>query len=261
MRTPCSGVPYVAVCLLATASGLAQTPKPATPLSTKPALATKKIVVAPTPPAPAAPVTLELPVQKLTLENGLRVVLSVDHTSPTIAVDVVYDVGGRNEERGRSGFAHLFEHMMFQGSAHVPHGHHAQLVSGHGGQLNGSTSSDRTNYFEMMPRSELPLALWLEADRMKALDLSEKNFENQRAVVKEEYRMRVENAAENTALPQPPKTRMNVPTNSATSFRMGDVAFPWADLFYSVLRGFVQRQSRTSTSAKLRGGMVVGARP
>jgi zinc protease len=84
---------------------------------------------------------------------------------------------------------------MFQGSAHVPRGRHAALVTGHGGQLNGSTTSDRTNYFEMMPRSELPLALWLEADRMRALDLSEKNFENQRAVVKEEYRMRVENAA------------------------------------------------------------------
>jgi zinc protease len=77
----------------------------------------------------------------------------------------------------------------------VPRGRHFQLVNGHGGQLNGSTSGDRTNYFEMMPRSELPLALWLEADRMRSLDISEKNFENQRAVVKEEYRMRVENAA------------------------------------------------------------------
>ena len=149
------------------------------------------------PPADSArpPLTLKLDVKKLTLDNGLRVVLSVDHTSPTIAVDVVYDVGGRNEERGRAGFAHLFEHMMFQGSAHVPRGRHFQLVSGHGGQLNGTTSSDRTNYFEMMPRSELPLALWLEADRMRSLDISEKNFENQRSVVKEEYRMRVENAA------------------------------------------------------------------
>jgi zinc protease len=138
---------------------------------------------------------LKLDVRKFTLDNGLRVVLSVDHTSPTIAADVVYDVGGRNEERGRAGFAHLFEHMMFQGSAHVPRGSHFQLVSGHGGQLNGSTTGDRTNYFELMPRSELPLALWLEADRMRSLDISEKNFENQRSVVKEEYRMRVENAA------------------------------------------------------------------
>jgi zinc protease len=151
----------------------------------------------PAPPAPALPkvVELKLDVRKATLENGLRMVMSVDHTSPTIAVDVVYDVGGRNEERGHSGFAHLFEHMMFQGSANVPRGEHFKLVTSHGGQLNGSTSEDRTNYFEMMPRSELPLALWLEADRLKSLDISEKNFENQRKVVEEEYRMRVENAA------------------------------------------------------------------
>jgi zinc protease len=119
----------------------------------------------------------------------------VDHASPTVAVDVVYDVGGRNEQRGRAGFAHLFEHMMFQGSRNVPRGKHFELVTSHGGTLNGTTSEDRTNYFEMLPSSELALALWLEADRMKSLDVSQKNFENQRAVVKEEYRMRVENAA------------------------------------------------------------------
>src|SRR5262245_14660763 len=134
-------------------------------------------------------------VKRTKLDNGLRVVLLVDHTSPTIAVDVVYDVGGRNEERGRSGFAHLFEHMMFQGSANVPRGEHFRLVTAHGGTLNGTTSEDRTNYFEMLASSELALGLWLEADRMKSLDVSQKNFENQRAVVKEEYRMRVENAA------------------------------------------------------------------
>ena len=121
--------------------------------------------------------------------------MSVDHTSPTVAVDVVYDVGGRNEERGHAGFAHLFEHMMFQGSGNVARGEHFKLVTGHGGTLNGTTNSDRTNYFEMMPQSELGLALWLEADRMKSLDISQKNFENQRAVVKEEYRMRVDNVA------------------------------------------------------------------
>jgi len=119
----------------------------------------------------------------------------VDHTTPTIAIDVIYDVGGRNEERGRSGFAHLFEHMMFQGSANVPRGDHFKLVTSHGGTLNGTTSEDRTNYFEMLPSSEAALGLWLEADRMKTLDISQKNFENQRSVVKEEYRMRVENAA------------------------------------------------------------------
>jgi zinc protease len=149
----------------------------------------------PAPVAPSKAPELTLDIRRLTLDNGLRVILAPDHTAPTIAVDVIYDVGGRNEERGRSGFAHLFEHMMFQGSANVPRGQHFQLVNGHGGQLNGSTTSDRTNYFEVMPRSELPLALWLEADRMRSLDVSEKNFENQRSVVKEEYRMRVENAA------------------------------------------------------------------
>jgi len=150
------------------------------------------------PPAPTTPpkiVALKLDVEKFTLDNGLRVVLSVDHTSPTVAVDVVYDVGGRNEERGHAGFAHLFEHMMFQGSGNVPRGEHFKLVTSHGGTLNGSTSEDRTNYFEMMPRGELPLALWLEADRLKSLDISQKNFENQRKVVEEEFRMRVENAA------------------------------------------------------------------
>jgi zinc protease len=144
---------------------------------------------------PAAPEPLTLAVQRATLDNGLRVVMNVDHTSPTIAVAVTYDVGGRNEERGRSGFAHLFEHMMFEGSANVPKGEHFRLVSAHGGTLNGTTSSDRTNYFEMLPSSELALALWLEADRMKSLDVSAENFENQRKVVQEEYRMRVSNVA------------------------------------------------------------------
>jgi zinc protease len=143
----------------------------------------------------AAPVQLKLAIQKATLDNGLRVVMNVDRTSPTVAVSVIYDVGARNELKGRSGFAHLFEHMMFQGSKNVPRGEHARLVSGHGGVLNGTTSADRTNYFEVVPANELALALWLEADRMKSLDVSEANFENQRKVVQEEYRMRVSNAA------------------------------------------------------------------
>ncbi|MEO8801043.1 MAG: pitrilysin family protein, partial [Polyangiaceae bacterium] len=144
---------------------------------------------------PPVKLDVKLDVRRKTLANGLRVVMAPDSTSPTVAVDVVYDVGSRVEERGHSGFAHLFEHMMFQGSANVPKGEHFKLVTSHGGTLNGTTNQDRTNYFEMLPRSELPLALWLEADRLKSLDVSEANFENQRAVVKEEYRMRVENAA------------------------------------------------------------------
>jgi len=121
--------------------------------------------------------------------------MNVDHGSPSVAVCVTYDVGSRNEQPGRSGFAHLFEHMMFQGSAHVAKGEHFKLVTARGGTLNGTTSTDRTNYFEMLPSSELPLSLWLEADRMKSLAVTPENVENQRAVVEEEYRMRVSNQA------------------------------------------------------------------
>jgi predicted Zn-dependent peptidase len=109
-------------------------------------------------------------------------------------VSVTYDVGSRHEQPGRSGFAHLFEHMLFQGSRHVKKGDHFKLISERGGTLNGTTSADRTNYFEVVPASELELVLWLEADRMRWLDVNAENFENQRAVVKEEYRMRVDNS-------------------------------------------------------------------
>lgn len=143
---------------------------------------------------PEEPLALGLSIERATLDNGLRVVLNSDKTSPTVAIAVTYDVGSRDEQRGRSGFAHLFEHMMFQGSLNVPRGDHFKMVSGHGGVLNGTTSPDRTNYFEVLPSNELALALWLEADRMKSLDVSEANFENQRKVVQEEYRMRVSNA-------------------------------------------------------------------
>ena len=138
---------------------------------------------------------LGLSIQKLTLENGLRVVMSVDHSAPTVAVCVMYNVGSRNERPGQSGFAHLFEHMMFQGSRNVPKGGHFTLISERGGVLNGTTSPDRTVYFETLPATELPLALWLEADRMRWLDVTPENFENQRKVVQEEFRMRVTNAA------------------------------------------------------------------
>jgi predicted Zn-dependent peptidase len=157
--------------------------------------APKKAAAAAPAPAAIGGIELNLPVQRETFANGLRVVLNVDHTSPTVAVAVVYDVGSRNEQQGRSGFAHLFEHMMFQGSKNVAKGEHFRLVSGHGGVLNGTTNSDRTNYFEVLPSNELALGLFLEADRMKSLDVSQANFENQRKVVQEEYRMRVSNAA------------------------------------------------------------------
>jgi predicted Zn-dependent peptidase len=133
-------------------------------------------------------------IERRTLPNGLRVVLAPDPSTPTVGVSVTYDVGSRDEASGRSGFAHLFEHMMFQGSEHVKKGQHFSLIAERGGTLNGTTNADRTNYFEVLPASELALALWLEADRMRSLDISAENFENQRAVVKEEYRMRYANA-------------------------------------------------------------------
>ncbi len=133
-------------------------------------------------------------IERFTLDNGLRVVLNRDVTSPTIAVVVWYDVGSRNEQPGEGGFAHLFEHMMFEGSGKVPRGVHDQIVEGRGGKLNASTSEDWTRYFELMPSSELPVTLFLEADRMASLQVTEEAFENQRKVVQEEYRMRVDNA-------------------------------------------------------------------
>src|SRR5262245_53252828 len=117
------------------------------------------------------------------LANGLRVILSVDHAAPVVAVSVTYDVGSRNEREGRTGFAHLFEHMMFQGSQNVGKGEHILLIQENGGTMNGTTNQDRTNYFETVPANQLDLALFLEADRMRALDISQANLDNQRAVV------------------------------------------------------------------------------
>ncbi len=134
-----------------------------------------------------------LPIVRRKLSNGLRVVLSPERTVPTVAIAVYYDVGSRNEEPGRSGFAHLFEHMMFQGSANVGKAEHFKLINERGGRANGTTSADRTNYFETLPSSELALGLWLEADRMRSLEVTAQNFENQRQTVKEERRQRIDN--------------------------------------------------------------------
>jgi len=134
-----------------------------------------------------------LQVVRATLDNGLRVVMNQDDTVPTVAVSVYYDVGSRSEEKGRSGFAHLFEHMMFQGSANVGKGEHFSLIINRGGSANGTTSNDRTNYFETLPSNELALGLWLEADRMRSLAITQENFENQRTTVMEERRQRIDN--------------------------------------------------------------------
>lgn len=134
-------------------------------------------------------------IRRETLGNGLRVVLNPDHTVPTVAIAVYYDVGSRNEVRGRSGFAHLFEHMMFEGSANVARGQHFALISSRGGSLNGTTSEDRTNYFETLPANELALGLFLESDRMRSLAITQSNFENQRLVVIAERQQSYENRA------------------------------------------------------------------
>jgi len=133
------------------------------------------------------------PIEKFTLGNGLRVVLNEDHSVPVVSVAVYYDVGSRNEREGRTGFAHLFEHMMFQGSENVPKAAHFQYISNAGGTMNGTTSSERTNYFETLPANQLPLALWLESDRMRSLNVTQENLDNQREAVKEEKRLRYDN--------------------------------------------------------------------
>ncbi|HEX9729893.1 MAG TPA: pitrilysin family protein [Gemmatimonadales bacterium] len=130
---------------------------------------------------------------KYALDNGLTVFLVEDHDTPIVTINVWYNVGSRNERMGRSGFAHLFEHMMFQGSANVPKGGHLQLIERAGGNMNGSTNEGRTNYFETLPANRLNLGLWLEADRMRSLAITDGNFENQRETVKEERRLRVDN--------------------------------------------------------------------
>ena len=134
-----------------------------------------------------------LEIEEYSLENGLRVVLNRDDAVPVVAVAVYYNVGSRNEREGRTGFAHLFEHMMFQGSENVKKAEHFQYIMKAGGTMNGTTSSERTNYYETLPASQLPLALWLESDRMRSLAVTQENLDNQREAVKEEKRLRYDN--------------------------------------------------------------------
>jgi predicted Zn-dependent peptidase len=133
------------------------------------------------------------PIQQFSLANGLRVILCEDHAIPVVSVALYYDVGSRNERIGRTGFAHLFEHMMFQGSENVPKAAHFQYIFNAGGTMNGTTSTERTNYYETLPASHFPLALWLESDRMRSLKVTQENLDNQREAVKEEKRLRYDN--------------------------------------------------------------------
>lgn len=144
-------------------------------------------------PRPSSRPVLSYGVERTTLDNGLRVVVTPDRGSPVVAVAVYYDVGIRSEPEGRTGFAHLFEHLMFQGSASLAKTEHFTYVQGSGGTLNGSTHLDYTNYYEVLPSNATELALFLEADRMRSVALTQENLENQVAVVQNEIRVNVLN--------------------------------------------------------------------
>ena len=165
-------------------------PKTAAVVTTDP---TAPAVTAATPAQPAAP-AFEIPVEYYTLPNGLKVILSPDHTAPTATVAAYYNVGFRNEPRNRTGYAHLFEHLMFQGSQNLGKMEFIQLIQKNGGVLNGSTRFDFTNYFEVVPSHKLETMLWAEADRMRGLAITQANLTNQQGVVKNEVRVNVLNA-------------------------------------------------------------------
>ncbi|MCZ2156886.1 MAG: insulinase family protein [Bryobacterales bacterium] len=142
----------------------------------------------------------QISVESFTLQNGLRVVLSRDNYVPVVAIYLVFDVGSRVERPGKTGFAHLFEHMMFQGSTNAPKGMHFQLIESNGGTMNGSTHWDYTDYFEVLPSNQLALGLWLEADRMRGLAVTAENLDNQRDAVKQERLMSFDNQPYSTAV-------------------------------------------------------------
>jgi predicted Zn-dependent peptidase len=143
---------------------------------------------------------ITIPVEKFQLSNGLRVVLSKDNTVPVVTVYLIYNVGSRSEEKGRTGFAHLFEHMMFEGSKNAPKGVHFGTVESNGGNLNGSTHPDFTDYYEVLPSNKLATALWLESDRMRSLSITDENLKNQKEAVKQERRLNFDNQPYATAI-------------------------------------------------------------
>jgi zinc protease len=182
-------------------------PKAAAPgdKAVKPAIAKPAKVKAGTPAAPPKPGELvkvkgslrspaiNMELDHFVLENGLRVYVLEDHSTPTYAMQIIYNVGSRDEQAGRTGFAHFFEHMMFKGSENVPDGGYFKTVLGTGGKMNAFTANDVTLYFNVMPSQYLDTSLWLESDRLRSLAITDENFENQRNAVKEEKAMRVDN--------------------------------------------------------------------
>jgi len=171
----------------------ATTPPATTPPAATPAAETAAASEVTTVPMTTAPQQLQVPVDYHKLDNGLKVVLSPDHTAPTVAVAVYYGIGFRVEPRDRTGFAHLFEHLMFQGSENLGKMEFIKLVQSNGGVLNGSTRFDFTNYFEIVPAHTLETVLWAEADRMRGLAITQDNLKNQQEVVKNEVRVNVLN--------------------------------------------------------------------
>ena len=143
----------------------------------------------------AAAKSYDIVFNEFKLTNGLRVLLAEDHRAPTFSICMTYNVGSRDERPGRTGFAHLFEHMLFQGSENVGKGEHFILVQNNGGSANGTTNADRTNYFETLPANQLELGIFLEADRMRAPAINQANFDNQRSTVQEERRQNYDNRA------------------------------------------------------------------
>ena len=140
-----------------------------------------------------SPKSFDVAFKEFRLNNGLRVILAADHSAPTYSICLTYNVGSRDERPGRTGFAHLFEHMLFQGSENIGKGEHFILVQNNGGSANGTTNADRTNYFETLPANQLELGIFLEADRMRALNITQANLDNQRQTVQEERRQSFDN--------------------------------------------------------------------
>ncbi len=141
------------------------------------------------------PRSVRVDFKETTLRNGLRVITVEDPSAPVVAISLTYNVGSRNERQGRTGFAHLFEHMMYKGSENIGSGEHLLLVFNNGGNMNGTTNEDRTSYFEVLPANQLDLALFLESDRMKSLAITKENLDNQRNAVQEERRLGLDNQA------------------------------------------------------------------
>ena len=149
--------------------------------------------------AAASAAEFKIPVETYKLPNGLRVVLSQDNAVPVVTVYTIFDVGARSEEKGRTGFAHLFEHMMFEGSANAPKGVRDTQVESNGGVQNGSTHPDFTDYYEVLPANKLATALWLDSDRMRSLAITDENLKNQKEAVKQERRLSFNNQPYATA--------------------------------------------------------------